>query len=67
MQIAKGLAEKKMYSQAAADYLKSIDYLKEIEKNFPDTNDSFIAKYKIPEYLIETAVLNKREIGRAHV
>ena len=60
MQIAKGLAEKKMYSQAAADYLKSIDYLKEIEKNFPDTNDAFIAKYKIPEYLIETAVLYQR-------
>jgi len=60
MQIAIGMAEKKMYSQAAADYLKSIDYLQEIEKNFPDSNDAFIAKYKIPEYLIETASLYQR-------
>ncbi|GEM_PF-638518 len=60
MQIAKGLAEKRMYSQAAADYLKSVDYFQEIEKNFPDTNDAFIAKYKIPEYLMETAALYRR-------
>ncbi|OQA20739.1 MAG: Outer membrane protein assembly factor BamD [Actinobacteria bacterium ADurb.Bin346] len=43
--------------EAISNYLKSIEYLREIGNNFPDSNEAFIAKYKIPEYLLNTASL----------
>ncbi|MCJ7666188.1 MAG: hypothetical protein MUO59_05570, partial [Actinobacteria bacterium] len=39
------------YDQAAHDYLSSVDLLKQIKTGFPDTDEAFIAAYKIPQYL----------------
>jgi len=39
------------YGPAADDYLSSVDLLKQIKTGFPDTNEAFIAAYKIPQYL----------------
>jgi len=53
------IAEKKHglkdYADAADNYLIHVDYLEDIISNFPDTNEAFIAKYKIPEYLFNAA------------
>jgi TolA-binding protein len=43
------------YTGAADNYLKCVEYLMDITLNYPDTNEAFIAKYKIPEYLFEAA------------
>jgi tetratricopeptide (TPR) repeat protein len=47
-------SEKKL--KAASDnYLKAVDYYDFISNKFPETNEAFIAKYKIPEYLYRAA------------
>lgn len=49
----------KKYLDASSNFLNSISYFSEISKNFPDTNEAFIAKYKIPELLFKTALSYK--------
>ncbi|MBM3707774.1 MAG: outer membrane protein assembly factor BamD [Actinobacteria bacterium] len=53
------IAEKKHYLKdytgAANNYLIHVFYLEDIVSNFPDTNEAFIAKYKIPEHLFNAA------------
>ncbi len=46
----------KNYSQAGKNYLNAADVLKEINKEFTNTNEAFIALYKIPEYLYNAAL-----------
>ncbi len=43
-------------SQSAESYLNAAGVLKEIKDNFPNTNEAFIAVYKIPEYLYNAAL-----------
>jgi len=54
------LAEKyyneKKYELSAEYYLNAIEVLEEIKNNFQDTNEAFIAVYKIPEYLYQAAL-----------
>ena len=40
----------KRFSDSAENYIKAAAYFEFILSNFPDTNEAFIAKYKIPEY-----------------
>jgi len=42
---------KEGYMEAAANYLESAEILKQIKSDFPDTNEAFIAEYKLPQYL----------------
>ena len=49
--LAKHHAGNKEYGPAAHDYLSSVELLKQIKTGFPDTNEAFIAVYKIPQYL----------------
>ncbi len=49
--LAESHAGNKEYGPAAHDYLSSVDLLKQIKTGFPDTNEAFIAVYKIPQYL----------------
>ncbi len=54
------LAEKyyndKEYELSAKNYISAIEVLEEIKNNFQDTNEAFIAIYKIPEYLYQAAL-----------
>lgn len=45
----------KEYENAGKNYMDAVAYYIEIKKNFPDSNDAFIAEYKIPEYLYKAA------------
>ncbi|MBM3705921.1 MAG: outer membrane protein assembly factor BamD [Actinobacteria bacterium] len=45
----------KDYAGAADNYLDAVQYYSDIEKKFPDTNEAFIAKYKIPEFLFKAS------------
>jgi len=47
--------EQKEYGEAGKNYLDAVAYYREIKQNFPDSNDAFIAEYKIPEYLYKAA------------
>ena len=47
--------EQKEYDKAGQNYSNAVTYYKEIKQNFPDSNDAFIAEYKIPEYLYKAA------------
>lgn len=49
--IAEGHSEKEEYLKAADDYSRAAVLLKQIKSDFPDTNEAFIAEYKIPQYL----------------
>lgn len=44
------------YSQAGENYLNAVEVLKEVNKEFTNTNEAFIALYKIPEYLYSAAL-----------
>jgi tetratricopeptide (TPR) repeat protein len=44
------------YSQAGENYLNAAEVLKEINKEFANTNEAFISLYKIPEYLYNAAL-----------
>jgi tetratricopeptide (TPR) repeat protein len=41
--------------EAANSYLESIEILKQIKSGFPDTNEAFIALYKIPRYIFDAS------------
>jgi tetratricopeptide (TPR) repeat protein len=43
------------YSSSSLNYILAINVLKEIYKNFPNSDDAFISTYKIPEYLYKAA------------
>ena len=45
----------KKYRASSDNYLKAVDYYDLISNNYPETNEAFIAKYKIPEYLYKAA------------
>lgn len=49
--IAETHTEKNEYLDAADSYLRSAIILKQIKSGFPDTNEAFIAEYKLPQYL----------------
>ncbi len=50
----------KEYGQSAESYLNAVEVLEEIKSGFPDTDEAFIAVYKIPEYLYNAALNFKR-------
>jgi tetratricopeptide (TPR) repeat protein len=39
------------YLKAAEYYVESVELLKKIKSTFPDTDEAFIAEYRIPDYL----------------
>ncbi|MCL4378844.1 MAG: tetratricopeptide repeat protein [Actinobacteria bacterium] len=43
------------YNAAALNYIMTINILKDILANFPDSDEAFISNYKIPEYLYKAA------------
>jgi tetratricopeptide (TPR) repeat protein len=43
------------YASSAENYFEAVIILEDIKNNFPDTNEAFIAEYKIPEYLYRAA------------
>ncbi|MEA2016555.1 MAG: outer membrane protein assembly factor BamD [Actinomycetota bacterium] len=50
------------FGLSAENYLNAAEVLQEIKNDFPDTNEAFIAMYKIPEYLYQSALcFNKTE------
>jgi outer membrane protein assembly factor BamD (BamD/ComL family) len=49
--LAESHTASKEYGPAADDYLSSVGLLKQVKTGFPDTNEAFIAAYKIPQYL----------------
>ena len=55
LKLAEYYQEQKDFENALKYYLGTVRYLEEIIENFPDTNDAFIAGYKIPEYLYRAA------------
>ncbi|MCL4418427.1 MAG: outer membrane protein assembly factor BamD [Actinobacteria bacterium] len=56
IKVADKYFEQKEYGEAGKNYLDAVVYYKEIKQNFPDSNDAFIAEYKIPEYLYKAAL-----------
>jgi len=56
IKIADKYFEQKEYSKAGKNYLDAVAYYIEIKQNFPDSNDAFIAEYKIPEYFYRAAM-----------
>ena len=55
IKIADKYFEQKEYGKAGKNYLDAVAYYIEIKQNFPESNDAFIAEYKIPEYLYRAA------------
>lgn len=51
--LAEQYSAEKRYPEAAKNYLESASVLEEIKTFFPDTNEAFIAEYKIPQYLVK--------------
>ena len=43
------------YSNSSLNYILAINVLKEIYKNFPNSDEAFISTYKIPQYLYKAA------------
>src|SRR5665811_226665 len=43
------------YSSSSLNYVLAINVLKEIYKNFPNSDEAFISTYKIPQYLYKAA------------
>ncbi len=56
LKIAEKYRGKNDHEDAIYYYEKTVGYLKNIIKDSPDTNDAFIANYKIPEYLFIIAL-----------
>lgn len=44
------------YLGAAESYLDSVNILKKIRSDFPDTNAAFVAQYKIPQYIFNASL-----------
>jgi tetratricopeptide (TPR) repeat protein len=61
LKIADSYYAAKDYSNAGEFYRKSVGYFEQILQKYPETNDAFIAKYKIPEYLFKSADCLKNE------
>jgi tetratricopeptide (TPR) repeat protein len=55
VKIATKYFEQKEYIKAGKNYLDAVIYYREIKQAFPESNDAFIAEYKIPEYLYRAA------------
>ncbi len=55
LRIAEGYFNQKDFEKASEYYLETSQRLKEIADSFPNTNDAFIADYKIPEYMYQAA------------
>jgi len=53
--LAESHAASKEYGPAGDSYQSSVDLLKQVKTGFPDTNEAFIAAYKIPQYLFYAA------------
>lgn len=61
LKIADSYYDAKDFSNAGEYYRKSVYYFEQILQKYPETNDAFIAKYKIPEYLFKYADCLKNE------
>ena len=61
LKIADSYYAEKDYANAGEYYRKSVGYFEQILQKYPETNDAFIAKYKIPEYLFKAADSLKNE------
>jgi TolA-binding protein len=61
LKIADSYYDKKDFANAGEYYRKSVGYFEQILQKYPETNDAFIAKYKIPEYLFKNADCLKNE------
>lgn len=46
---------KKQYEAAGENFLNSVLHFTEISEKFPNTNEAFVAGYKIPEFLFKAA------------
>lgn len=49
----------KYYAKSAESYLGAAKIQERIRLNFPDTNEAFVASYRIPEYLFKAALSYK--------
>ncbi len=54
--IAEDNYNNKSYMASAKNYLKAVEVLEDIIKNYPDTNEAFIATHKIPKLLFNSAL-----------
>ena len=61
LKIADSYYDAKDFSNAGLNYQKSVGYFEQILQKYPETNDAFIAKYNIPEYLFKSADCLKNE------
>ncbi len=55
LKLAEYHVKQKDLAIASGYYLKTVTQLEDIIEKYPDTNDAFIASYKIPEYLYRAA------------
>jgi len=53
--IAEKAYESADYNNASINFMLAINVLKEIYKNFPNSDEAFISTYKIPQYLYKAA------------
>jgi len=53
--IGESYYSQKDHKKAADNYLNAVLYYSELEKKFLDTNEAFISKYKIPEFLFKAS------------
>ncbi len=54
--LAEGYSSNKEYELAAENYINAVMILEEIKNNFPNTNEAFISRDKIPEFLYNAAL-----------
>lgn len=54
--LAKNYYDNEKYNESGESYMDAVKVLEGIKNGFPDTNEAFIAVYKIPEYLYDAAL-----------
>lgn len=64
LSIAESSFEQNNYGTAAAHYLAAVNLYKELKQNYPDTDEAFIADYKIPELTFKAATAYKQAGNR---
>lgn len=58
--IAESSYKDKEYETASLNFILAVNTLRDIIKNFPNSDEAFIASYKIPEYLFKAADCNNK-------
>ncbi len=56
-------SEAKNYQLAALNYLKAVDTYSLVKQKYPDSDEAFVAEYKIPELIFKTANIYKQELN----